>query len=109
GPGGERGLTIRKREHIPAKTGEGRSLSARPLPRSKRGDGWKLAETDGKPGTLVDLDLAGGRNHLALLGQGEGEDPVGIGGLDSLLVDAGDVKAAAEAAIPALPVDEVLF
>ena len=50
-----------------------------------------------------------GRRDIALLRQGQLQHAAVVFGLDGGGVDAGDVKAAAERAVPALPADEVVL
>ena len=60
-------------------------------------------------GGLFDGNLMRGRRDIALLRQGQLQHAAVVFGLDGGGVDAGDVKAATERAVPALPADEVVL
>ena len=59
--------------------------------------------------SLLDLELAAGRDLGRLLRHGQREDAVFVLGLDAVDVDAGDVEAAGEGAVEAFALDEVLL
>ena len=56
---------------------------------------------------LLDGELAADGLELSLLGHDQGQDAVGIRSLDVVDLNAGDVKAAGEAAVHALALDVV--
>ena len=53
----------------------------------------------------ADGDLPGLGDHRGLLGQGQLQDAVVVGGGDAALVDAADIEGAGEGPVPALPAD----
>lgn len=58
---------------------------------------------------LLDLKSAACRNNFLLLRQSEGQDAVSVACVDSIGINAGDIKAAAEGTVETLALYEVLL